>query len=176
MMKKKRKVNKETKAYKAKELKRLKNQCLKLWSLVVRARAGNKCELCEWEDVEYFVGKALQAHHIESCQMNKALRYDPRNGVSTCPGHHKWYKTALHRSFITKYLYMKHNRLPDLDYLVDNFEKEIEITKEYLEDQITMHKLYLMGCQNWDEKTRRLKNASKCSEDEKNEAGDAASR
>jgi len=119
-----------TKAAELKELKSLKRKCLSLWRIVVKLRAGGRCESgCK-------VTKALHCHHIESYSTNKALRYDPRNGGLLCASHHKFGKMSAHKSFVFMYLLMTGKRKSDLDYLVEHFNDKIEITKEYLLDKI----------------------------------------
>jgi hypothetical protein len=52
------------------------------WSLLVRFRADNKCEVCGSQD-------SVQAHHIIG-RGNWRLRWEPRNGVALCSKHHKF--------------------------------------------------------------------------------------
>lgn len=121
--------NKNTKAYENWEIWKLKNQCLRLWKLVVKKNAGGKCEACEDEE-------RLNAHHIEDERLCPALRYDPRNGVGLCPTNHKFGKDSFHRSFIFAYNFMMKKRPLDLVYLKEHRNDKIKITKEYLLDQI----------------------------------------
>ncbi len=50
------------------------------WSLLVKLKAGNKCEYC---------GKTsyLNSHHIYS-RSKKSTRWHVKNGISLCSGHH----------------------------------------------------------------------------------------
>lgn len=50
------------------------------WSKLVKLRAGNQCEYC---------GKRryVQSHHIFS-RSNRSVRWDVKNGVALCAGHH----------------------------------------------------------------------------------------
>lgn len=50
------------------------------WSLLVKLRAGNKCEYC---------GKTsyLNSHHIYS-RSKKSTRWKTENGICLCVGHH----------------------------------------------------------------------------------------
>lgn len=61
------------------------------WSKTVRARAGNRCELCGAE-------KYLNAHHILPKERYKEYRYELTNGISLCPSCHKWGKYSAHRN------------------------------------------------------------------------------
>lgn len=118
-----------TKAREEWELKKLRNMCLKLWKQVVKVRAGNNCEICG-------DSKRLNAHHIEDYKLCFALRYDPQNGVASCPKHHKFGQDAFHKSFIFTYEFMIKNRPLDLEYLKWHKYDKIEINKKYLVKQI----------------------------------------
>ena len=133
MKKKKRPKRTDTKVYQQKQIKKLKNKCLQLWGLVVRHQSGNRCFYpgCE-------VTKRLQPHHIEDKLTAYILRYDPKNGLLSCPGHHKFKKESAHRSFVTVYEYMTKNRLEDIEYLRVKIQEPFgaqDITREYLEQQ-----------------------------------------
>jgi len=120
----------------------LAKKCLKLWALVGKKRA-NTCELGNYYKFE--IGRndcpcskgSLNAHHIESFRMNKALRFASENCLVVCPGHHLYFSDSAHRSFATVYQYMSANRPDDLLYLLDHYRDKAEITKEYLEDKIS---------------------------------------
>lgn len=51
-----------------------------LWAKAVKARAGNRCEMC-------LGSPPLQAHHVIG-RRNKTLRHVVSNGCSLCPKHH----------------------------------------------------------------------------------------
>ena len=52
-----------------------------LWARAVKARAGNRCEMC------VSAREGLQAHHVIG-RRNKTLRHIVSNGCSLCPKHH----------------------------------------------------------------------------------------
>ena len=133
MKRKKKVVNTETKTYKRKEVRKLKNKLLKLWALKVKERAGFKCELCGFPGDERL---KLNSHHIEHFHTNAALRYDLRNGICADARCHRFGRFSCHRSFLTVYKYMMENRREDIDYLLENYDKDVEMTKEYLEKKI----------------------------------------
>jgi Rad3-related DNA helicase len=136
MKKRKKKiVNKDTKTYKAKELKRLRKRCLELWAKVVKQRAGNVCELGKFLRTSCSEGY-LNSHHTENYWTNKTLRYAPENGIACCPGHHRFYMDSAHKSFIALHNYMIAERAEDLKYLATHYKDKTEITKEFLEDKI----------------------------------------
>jgi hypothetical protein len=128
---KKRKINKGTKCYQAKIIRRLKNKLLKLWSLKVKERAGFKCEVdgCS-------TGNALNSHHIENFLTSKELRYDIHNGVCLCQNHHKFSEASFHRSFIFGYNLMLQKHPEDLQYLLNFKPTGEELTVEVLERKI----------------------------------------
>lgn len=128
-MKRRKRPNKGTLAYKAWELKVLKKRCLRLWSNKVRELAGNKCVVCG-------VTKQVHAHHIEDSRLNSGLRYDLRNGIAVCATHHKFGQESFHKSFTFAYKYIIDSRRDDLDYLLQETERKVDLTKEYLESKI----------------------------------------
>ena len=80
-----------------------------LWSKTVRQRAGNSCEVCGGK-------KSVQAHHYIG-RTNRRFRWDLRNGVSVCGGHHKLLNTSFHADPIWAMNWMEENRDEDLTYL-----------------------------------------------------------
>lgn len=65
------------------EVSRLKEQADKLWKVVVKERAGFRCEKCG-------TTKEIQAHHFVP-RTNHRLRFDLCNGVSLCKRHHLYW-------------------------------------------------------------------------------------
>ena len=133
-MGKKRKVNKDTKTYQAKIIKRLKNKLLKLWSIKVKERAGFKCEVDGCTS-----GLALNSHHIENFLTSQELRYDIRNGLCLCQNCHKFPKKgqkSVHRSFVLAYELMTKKHPEDLQYLLNFKPTGEELTAEILEQKI----------------------------------------
>jgi hypothetical protein len=149
--KKKRVKSKDTKTYKLKELRRLTNKCLKLWSLVVTKRAGNICEIGRFTGTPCSEGY-LNNHHMENYKLNKALRFAPENGLRACPGHHKYYVDSAHKSFAVVYQYMSEKRCNDMMYLVNHYKDRVAITKEFLEERIHELLCELDGVGQLDEK------------------------
>ena len=52
------------------------------WSLLVKLRAGMKCEIQRCGKTKY-----LNSHHIFT-RKNRSVRWDVKNGVCLCPSHH----------------------------------------------------------------------------------------
>ena len=72
-----------------------------LWSLLVKHRAGFRCEYCGSRE------KVLNSHHIYS-RSNRSTRWDLENGVCLCVGHHTFStKFSAHKSptEFTEWLY-----------------------------------------------------------------------
>lgn len=63
-----------------------KKHCDRLWSLLVRERAGGKCERCGISPED---SRGFHAHHIYK-RNNHRLRYALRNGMALCAACHRW--------------------------------------------------------------------------------------
>ena len=98
-MKKKRVKRTDTKAYQAKQFRRLSNKAMNLWKQVVHKQWGDKCQACGVNNGSLVNGKPvrLNCHHIED-KGNWALRFDPKNGILLCPLHHKFGIDSVHKS------------------------------------------------------------------------------
>lgn len=73
----------------------------KAWSLVVKMRAGFRCEYCGTRE------KVLNSHHIYS-RSNYSTRWDVENGICLCVGHHTFSNTfSAHKTptEFTQWLY-----------------------------------------------------------------------
>ena len=66
------------------------NKLDKLWSELVRLKAGNECEYCHKKG-------SVNAHHIFS-RSNRAVRWDTDNGVCLCVAHHVFGNLSAHKS------------------------------------------------------------------------------
>jgi hypothetical protein len=64
---------------------------LRMWGMVVKGRAGNKCEYphCEVKSNQ------LHPHHYYS-KRNASVRYDPLNGICLCAVHHALGNESAH--------------------------------------------------------------------------------
>lgn len=112
------------------DLRSLKRKSINLWTKVVKARAGNKCEACG------STAKGLNAHHIESSALNKTLRHDPRNGLCLDTRCHKFGRLSAHHSFCFMYQVMTSNRMDDLMYLLEQCQVSTKLTKEFLTETV----------------------------------------
>jgi hypothetical protein len=64
-----------------KQLKGIDGKLDRAWSLLVKHRAGFRCEYCNTRI------KRLESHHIYS-RSNRSTRWDTINGICLCTGHH----------------------------------------------------------------------------------------
>ena len=118
---------------------KLRDQLDKLWSGIVKQRAGYKCEYQTCNKVDY-----LNSHHIFG-RSNLSVRWDLNNGACLCPGHHTFNNYSAHKApiwfieWITKKrgiewyesLKVKANTvkkwsIPELEALVEEFKEEIK--------------------------------------------------
>ena len=60
------------------------------WSILVKLKAGNKCEVCRSE-------KNLNSHHIYS-RAKKSVRWSTKNGICLCVGHHIGVTFSAHKT------------------------------------------------------------------------------
>jgi 5-methylcytosine-specific restriction endonuclease McrA len=67
-----------------------KRKALKKWSLIVRARDKNKCQICGST-------KNLNAHHIIPKE-NHDLMFEPMNGICLCVKCHKFGLASAHKN------------------------------------------------------------------------------
>ena len=107
-----RKVSK--KEFKRRERIAVKKQ-FKDWSIVVRARDGNKCVICQ-------ATKYIHSHHIlpKEAKIFHFLRFDINNGISLCARHHKYsYEISPHKNPFVFITWLHANRLNQFDYLAD---------------------------------------------------------
>ncbi len=99
------------------------------WSLLVKLRAGMKCEYCHKTS-------PLNSHHIYS-RSKKSTRWDVRNGICLCVGHHVFsssfsaHKTPLE---FTEWLvnYKGHNEITTLKLRANSVSKLFKFEKELL--------------------------------------------
>ena len=109
--------------------KTLKNKCFRLWSELVRRRAGSRCEVCGST-------KWLNAHHIVG-KRYKPLRFALNNGISLCADHHKL-KVGLsaHENPVGFTDWLRNNRPAVFTWLISiDYTKEQGIgPEEILED------------------------------------------
>ena len=103
-------------------VKRLKKKADQLWSKLILLKGS--CEVC---------GKRenLNAHHIVG-RRNLRLRYDLKNGVCLCAGHHTLRMDSAHQDPIEFMFWLMNHRPDDYNYLVENKET-LEFNADYEE-------------------------------------------
>lgn len=70
----------------ARTIRSVKRSCDLLWSLLIRERAGGRCERCGRSPED---SRGFHAHHIYG-RSNHRLRFEPRNGMAVCMACHRW--------------------------------------------------------------------------------------
>lgn len=94
-----------------------------LWSQIVKARAGGKCEVCG-------VTKSLNSHHIFS-RSNRSVRWDLNNGVCVCVSHHVFGLFSAHKSPIEFSEWLKEKRgIVWYEALREKAKKSVQFTLE----------------------------------------------
>lgn len=90
--------------------KRLLKENFDYWRKQVYAQDNHKCAICE--SIEF-----ITAHHI-IVRENHDLRFDPMNGITLCPLHHKYCrKISAHNNSFVFFLWLKENRKEQYAYL-----------------------------------------------------------
>ena len=105
------------------------------WSKAVKERAGYKCEVCGATSV-------LNSHHVIG-RVNKALRWDLRNGVCLCVKHHEFGMQSAHQDpqWFMNWFMMTRND----DYMYLQASKYIISKKTIEEKQELLEKLKEYG-------------------------------
>lgn len=100
------------------------------WSRAVKQKAGYRCEVCGATSL-------LNSHHVIG-RVNKALRWDLRNGVCLCVKHHEFGTQSAHQDpqrFMSWFMLVRPN---DYDYIntmkYTISKKTIEEKQELLEE------------------------------------------
>lgn len=106
-------------------LKKLQKRLLDLWSLLVKLKAGSKCEICGRHIGEV----VLNSHHIIS-KSNLTLKWDLRNGCSLCSLEHRLGKQSAHKDPLWFMEWFKSHRPDDYEYL--RVKKNERFDKDYI--------------------------------------------
>jgi predicted restriction endonuclease len=92
----------------------------KQWSLLVKYKAGYKCEVCGKTQHQ----TRLNSHHIIG-RRNKMTRWDLRNGVCLCVRHHKFGIQSAHEDSPWFNVWLEKYRKEDLEY-VNSIKNQIK--------------------------------------------------
>ena len=88
---------------KAKKKKKASNrQLLREWCENVRARDGFRCQVCGRTGV-------TNAHHILCKERYPEFKLDTDNGITLCPGHHRFGRLSAHRNQLWFSEWLKEN-------------------------------------------------------------------
>ena len=110
-MKRKRKVNKETKAYKEKLAKKELKLLDKVWASNVKYRDESICAICGST-------RLLNSHHVIPREI-KYSRHLFENGITLCVSHHKYsFEISAHRNPFAFFMWLMKNRHEQFDKLV----------------------------------------------------------
>ena len=102
----------------------------KLWSQIIRNRG--KCEVCG----KHPSGNSyLNPHHIVG-RRNYTLRWDIRNGVALCAGHHIFNRESAHQDSEWFHDWLEENRKEDLEYLRKRRNLILKQTYEEVVDKL----------------------------------------
>lgn len=101
-----------------------------LWAKLVKDSAKNRCEICG-KDTN------LNSHHIIS-RNNLYFRWDLKNGICLCVGHHKFFNESAHLDPVWFIGWIMEHRKEDYEYLLSKrkelFDKDYaRIEKELIE-------------------------------------------
>jgi hypothetical protein len=127
---------KKNKKIKKPSIFKLKKQAWKLWSEIVRNKGY--CELCGIKYKELNKrGRPtiLNAHHVVGRE-NHNLSWDIENGVSLCSWCHKFSSTGAHKGGIIFSEWFRQKYPERYEYLLKNYQNNVDLTTEYLENII----------------------------------------
>tara|TARA_R110000822_G_scaffold1158_1_gene5174 strand:- start:3736 stop:4137 length:402 start_codon:yes stop_codon:yes gene_type:complete len=116
------KPKKLTKKQIARQERIAKKKALVQWSLDVRERDGNQCQVCKIKDKELKEnGKKaiLNAHHVFAKEGTyKFMMFDVENGLTLCQACHRFSRVnSPHRQEFVFFLWFMENRPEQFEYL-----------------------------------------------------------
>lgn len=119
---------------------KINRRLFKLWSEVVRGKAGDKCEWCgksKGEDNGHGIVNKIDAHHLLSRKIKDCpLKFDIRNGIAACPFHHKWGIPSFHRDPVTTITWLQKNRPEDCDFILKNSLFTVDLDNRMVLEEI----------------------------------------
>lgn len=135
--------------------KKLIKECEDLWSLIVKIRAGHRCE---YYNCSYNYN-LLNSHHFYSKGAYSQLKYDIENGICLCVKHHTagFSKEAAHSdpNFNDKILGRFEGFEPvrseewkkklDQKALSRGYKLDLEMERLYLINELKKHKEYILN-------------------------------
>ena len=99
----------------------LKDKMDVIWGNIIKAMADNRCAVCEYLNIpstidKRYYGQSINAHHIAGKNCLR-LRYDVRNGIALCVGHHRFGKLNAHDHGLWFGDILKVIRVNDIPYI-----------------------------------------------------------
>ena len=83
----------------------------KAWSITIRNRANNRCEICGRDEV------TMNAHHIIPRE-NREFRHNLMNGICLCPKCHKYsFEISAHKNPLAFFKWLEKNKPKQYKYL-----------------------------------------------------------
>jgi len=86
------------------------HKALKEWGRMIRARDGNKCQMCGGTN-------HLNSHHIIPKEIHE-LSLEPMNGTCLCISHHKFGMHSAHKNGFYFAKWLKENKPEQYNFLV----------------------------------------------------------
>lgn len=122
---------KKNKRKKLEPLGRVRRRLMRLWTEKVHDLGGNACAVCgkRMGEVDQSNGKpvVINAHHLQSRDIDPGLRWDERNGICLCVSHHKYGHQSAHKSPLWFVDWLQKNRPDQYSYVMSNMCKKVDI-------------------------------------------------
>jgi hypothetical protein len=131
---------KKPKKIKLQPISKIQKRLYKIWSDVIRERAGWKCEFCGIENKATNINGVptkLDAHHFISRKIkDMPLKFEIQNGICACPICHKWGIPSFHRDPITTITWLITNRPDRYKYVLDNSAFRVDLDNRKVLEEI----------------------------------------
>ena len=124
-MKRKKKINRTTKAYQLRQSRIDRKKALLEWSLNARTAANFCCEVCHQDH-------HVQSHHLMPKRFAPALMLDPMNALVLCPKHHALGLFAFETNAIWASEWLKSHKPIQWQWVMDRIKEY-----QYIQDNWT---------------------------------------
>jgi hypothetical protein len=110
----------------------IRRRLFRIWSEVVRKRAGFTCEVCSLQagTINPANNKKvkLDAHHfLTRFIADNPLKWDPRNGVCACPSDHKFGVKSFHKNPIVSSEWVRVHRPESYDLILKHSDISVDL-------------------------------------------------
>ena len=114
-----------------KKISTIRHRLLRMWSVLVRERADNKCEFCGKCNVK------IDAHHFLSKEIKDCpLKFEILNGVAVCPFCHKFGIPSFHRDPVRTITWLQKERPERYNYVLENADIRIDMENRKVLEEI----------------------------------------